>query len=195
MPQTKKILVKSLQYILKTKPLDKITITQLVEECGINRQTFYYHFHDIYELVEYMFLLELENILKNITEDDVKTNYNLWEKTYYIILCHLLDNKVITMNIFHSIGKQRLEDVFNDISYDIIMKFVEQEVDKTKVSEEEKRFIGNFYKHAFVGITLDWIKNFMHVEPKIMIKRVNYLVEGNVKKALNKHHEITNNKI
>lgn len=38
--------------LLLEKSIDKITINDITEKCGINRQTFYYHFHDIYELIE-----------------------------------------------------------------------------------------------------------------------------------------------
>ena len=49
---TKRALEASLKKLLTKKPLDKITITDITEDCGINRMTFYYHFKDIYDLVE-----------------------------------------------------------------------------------------------------------------------------------------------
>ena len=48
---TKRALVASLKDLLAEKPLDKITVTDLTEHCGVNRMTFYYHFKDIYDLV------------------------------------------------------------------------------------------------------------------------------------------------
>lgn len=50
---TKRALVASLKDLLAEKPLDKITVTDLTEHCGVNRMTFYYHFKDIYDLVEW----------------------------------------------------------------------------------------------------------------------------------------------
>ena len=49
---TKKALAASLKKLLEQKTLDKITVVDLAEDCGVNRQTFYYHFQDIYDLVE-----------------------------------------------------------------------------------------------------------------------------------------------
>lgn len=51
---TKRALEASLKNVLRTKPLNKITINDLAEDCGINRMTFYYHFKDIYDLVEWV---------------------------------------------------------------------------------------------------------------------------------------------
>lgn len=50
---TKLALEASLKELLRTKPIDKITINDLTEHCGISRMTFYYHFKDIYDLVEW----------------------------------------------------------------------------------------------------------------------------------------------
>ncbi|MCR5795511.1 MAG: TetR family transcriptional regulator, partial [Solobacterium sp.] len=55
---TKQALAESLKKVLQEKPLDKITIADLTNDCGLNRQTFYYHYHDIYDLIEYIYISE-----------------------------------------------------------------------------------------------------------------------------------------
>ena len=50
---TKRALEDSLKRLLLEKPLPKITISDLTEDCGVSRMTFYYHFQDIYDLVEW----------------------------------------------------------------------------------------------------------------------------------------------
>ena len=50
---TKRALEASLKKLLLEKPLNKITVTDICEDCGISRMTFYYHFQDIYDLVEW----------------------------------------------------------------------------------------------------------------------------------------------
>ena len=52
---TKEALGNTLKKMLSVKPIDKITVKDLVEECGVNRQTFYYHFDDVYDLLEWVF--------------------------------------------------------------------------------------------------------------------------------------------
>ena len=62
---TKYALEQSLKKLLRERPLDKITIKDLVEDCGVNRQTFYYHFQDIYDLIAWSLNAKMNEILKN----------------------------------------------------------------------------------------------------------------------------------
>ena len=50
---TKRAMEAALKKLLLEKPLTKITVSDITEECGMNRMTFYYHFKDIYDLVEW----------------------------------------------------------------------------------------------------------------------------------------------
>ena len=60
---TKRALAASLEKLLAKKPLDKITVIDIVEDCEVNRQTFYYHFRDIYDLLEWTLLNETSKAL------------------------------------------------------------------------------------------------------------------------------------
>ncbi len=60
---TKRALEQSLKNLLLKKPLTKITINDIAEDCGINRMTFYYHFKDIYDLVEWSCLEDAKRAL------------------------------------------------------------------------------------------------------------------------------------
>ena len=48
---TKRALAASLIKLLSQKPLDKVTVKDIIEDCGVNRQTFYYHFQDIVYII------------------------------------------------------------------------------------------------------------------------------------------------
>ena len=73
---------KSLKKLLKKKPFDKITIADLTEDCGISRMAFYYHFKDIYDLVEWSCLEDAQKVSKLIDNlddlDDVQNIYSNW---------------------------------------------------------------------------------------------------------------------
>lgn len=189
MTQTKRILAELLQEMLQTKSLEKITVKQLVDACHINRQTFYYHFHDIYELVEYMFWMELDKIFKNPIDFDDTIESHLWEKTYYTILYAMTQHKTIIMNVFHSIDKQHLEDILYNLARNIIIRFLDDESKEAPINEEDKIFIADFYKYAFVGVTLDWVNHFMRVSPETVVIRVSYLVGEGIKNTLNNYRK------
>ena len=66
---TKNQIMNALAALLRTKRLDDITVTELVEKCGISRQAFYYHFSDLYGVVDYGIQMLLEKMLKNFLDD------------------------------------------------------------------------------------------------------------------------------
>ena len=80
---TKKSLANALYQKMKVKPLDKITIKEIVDECGLNRQTFYYHFPDIFGLLEWMFQQDAEKLMKKYNNIDV------WEQGFMELLCYI----------------------------------------------------------------------------------------------------------
>ncbi|KAF2955109.1 MULTISPECIES: TetR family transcriptional regulator [Marinitoga] len=77
---TKKALSNSLKKLMKEKPLSKITVNDVVKDCGLNRRTLYYYFHDIYELLEWTFITEIKEVI-----GENKT-YKTWQKGYYFLL-------------------------------------------------------------------------------------------------------------
>ena len=84
---TKRALEASLKKLLLERPLDKITVTDIAEDCGINRMTFYYHFRDIYDLVEWACQEDARRIL------DGKRTYTTWQEGFRRILDGLIDNR------------------------------------------------------------------------------------------------------
>lgn len=62
--RTKEMLAESLMKLLARRTLDKITIQDIVDDCGYNRQTFYYHFHDIYDLIDWIFAAQTQELIE-----------------------------------------------------------------------------------------------------------------------------------
>ncbi|MBO6100073.1 MAG: TetR family transcriptional regulator, partial [Spirochaetaceae bacterium] len=60
---TKDALAAALKQMMNVKPIGKITVKDLVEICGVNRQTFYYHFDDVYDLLEWVFEEDANRVL------------------------------------------------------------------------------------------------------------------------------------
>ena len=92
---TKRALEQSLKNLLLKKPLTKITIGDIAEDCGINRMTFYYHFKDIYDLVEWSCLEDARKALEE------KKTYDTWQQGFLQIFEAVRDNKPFIMNGYH----------------------------------------------------------------------------------------------
>lgn len=178
---TKRALEASLKNLLLLKPLDKITINDIADDCGINRMTFYYHFKDIYDLVEYACLEDAKKALEG------KKTYDTWDQGFLQIFEAVLENKPFILNIYHSVSREQVENYLYKLTYDLLAGVVEEEAAGMSVRDEDKEFIANFYKYAFVGLMLDWVKHGMKEAPQNIIDRLSILVRGNISAALNRY--------
>lgn len=178
---TKKALAESLKKQLLTRPLDKITVTDIAEDCGLNRMTFYYHFKDLYDLLEWSWVQEAEKVLNG------KKTYSTWQEGFLQIFYAVLENKAFVMNIYRSASREQVEVYLYKLTYNLLIGVVEEKSQGMSVREEDKQFIADFYKYAFVGIVLDWIRKGMKEEPKEIIDHLSVLIQGDISKALNKY--------
>ncbi|UNK17008.1 TetR/AcrR family transcriptional regulator [Paenibacillus sp. N3/727] len=178
---TKKALSSSLKAMMERSSLDKITVKDLVADCGVNRQTFYYHFQDVYDLLGWIYKTEAIDSISNYR------TYDTWQQGFLKIFHYVLDNKKFCMSTFRSMGREHLELFLHQAVFELLMSVIEEvNVDK-QVRGEDKDFIANFYTYAFIGIMLDWIRNDMSENPEVIIDRLSVLIEGDMEKAINKY--------
>ena len=105
---TKRALENALKTLLLKKPLNKITISDVTEECGVNRMTFYYHFKDIYDLVEWCCLEDAGKALQD------KKTYDTWEQGLTQIFYAVKENKPFIMNVYRCVSREQVDDFKTD---------------------------------------------------------------------------------
>ena len=98
---TKAALEESLKRLLLKKPLDKITITDITTDCGISRMAFYYHFKDIYDLVEWSCVEDGTKALQG------KKTSESWTEGLTQIFEAVLENKPFIMNVYRNVDRER----------------------------------------------------------------------------------------
>lgn len=183
---TKKALAASLKKLLIGKSLEKITIVDIAEDCEVNRQTFYYHFQDIYDLVEWIYTSEATKAL------DGKKTYDTWQQGFLQIFEYVLANKAFIINSYHSISREHLESYLYNETYNLLIGVIEEKAMGMPLRDDDKAFIADFYKFAFVGLMLEWVRTGMKEKPAVIIDRLSILIGGNITEALEKfrtdHH-------
>lgn len=175
---TKRALEQSLKNLLLKKPLSKITISDLTEDCGMNRMTFYYHFKDIYDLVEWSCLTDAKRAL------DEKKTYDTWQQGFLQILEAVQANKPFIMNVYHCVHREQVEIYLRPLVEDLILNVVNEEAGGLNVRDEDKTFIVQAYSYIFIGIMLDWIKEDMKEKPQEIVERLNKLIKGSIRASL-----------
>ena len=175
---TKNALEESLKKFLLHKPLDKITISDLTSDCGISRMAFYYHFKDIYDLVEWACIEDATRALRG------KKTYDTWQDGLLQIFEAVLENKPFILNVYRSVSRERMENYLYSLIYQLIEGVVEEKSVNMKVSAEQKKFIADFYKYSFVGVMLDWVKRGMKETPREMAGLISITMQGNIGNSL-----------
>ncbi len=180
-PMTKQLLAASLKKLMSKNSLDQITVKELVADCGINRQTFYYHFQDIYELLGWIFMSEAIDAIKDYQ------SYDTWQLGLLKIFQYVEDNRAFCLSTFHSLGRDHLESFLNSVTYDLLYGVVEEITCDVNISEEFKCFIAKFYSFSFVGLIVDWLKTGTKEKPESIIDKLTKLIDGDIPRAVEKY--------
>ncbi len=178
---TKRALEASLKNLLTKKSLDKITINDIAEDCGISRMTFYYHFKDIYDLIEWSCMEEASRVIEG------NKTYETWQEGFLRIFEAVLANKPFVMNVYHSVSREQIEQFLYKVTDQFLISVVEEKATGMQVRAEDKAFIADFYKYAFVGLMLEWIRKGMKEDPHRIIRNLSLLVQGSISSALERY--------
>ena len=171
---TKAALEESLKRLLLKKPLDKITITDITTDCGISRMAFYYHFKDIYDLVEWSCVEDGTKALQG------KKTSESWTEGLTQIFEAVLENKPFIMNVYRNVDRERIENYLFKLTYDLIVGVVEEKSKGLNITEEDKKFIADFYKYGFVGIMLEWIREGMKENIEDLVRMMDLTLHDTV---------------
>ncbi len=175
---TKQALEASLKKMMLQKPLDKITIHDITADCGISRMAFYYHFKDIYDLIEWSCIEDATQVLQG------KKTYDTWQEGLSQIFEAVLENKPFVLNACRCISRDQMERFLYRLTYGLIRGVVDEQSRGISVTEADKTFIAEFYKYSFVGILLDWIRQGMTADYHDIVRRISLTMQGNVANSL-----------
>lgn len=177
---TKRALEESLKRLLLEKPLGKITIADITDDCGISRMTFYYHFQDIYDLVEWSCEEDAARaIAGNKTADT-------WQTGLLDTFLSLRENKPFITSIYHDMSREQVERFLVPVVSDLVKDVVDEHAARRYVREQDRDFIARFFAHALIGTVLDWVARDMRDDPRQLVQRVATVADGAIETALDR---------
>ncbi|WP_276886911.1 TetR-like C-terminal domain-containing protein [Allobaculum stercoricanis] len=177
---TKRALEQSLKNLLLKKPLTKITVGDITEDCGINRMTFYYHFKDIYDLVEWSCLEDAKRALEE------KKTYDTWQQGFLQIFKAVQENKPFILNVYRCVHREQVEKYLQPLVDQLLLDVINEEATGVIVRDEDKQFIAKVYSYMFIGLMLDWIKDDMREDPKQIVDNLSKVIKGSISTALSR---------
>ena len=148
---TKQAFASALKQMMCVKPMEKITVKDLFEICGVNRQTFYYHFDDIFDLLEWVFE---EDAKRSLPKEVV---YDHWRQDVMVFFEYLYENRSFVINIFNSNSRLYMLRFLRDRLRSCIRDFAAIAAKDMNIDRQDFDFVIDFYVNGVIGIISQWL--------------------------------------
>lgn len=165
------------EQLLEEKPLNKITVREIVDRCGVNRNTFYYHFQGIPAL--------LERIAKE-KADEVIQNHDPQESLVdclRVVIQYCTSYKRAILHIYRSVQREVFLDALERLALYVAEEFVVTAAAGIPVRAEDRQLLIRYYKCTLIGVVLDWLNTGMRYDLLANADRVCGLFAGSSRQA------------
>lgn len=179
---TQQAIIDTFLKLLNTLPLNQITIQMIADECGISRNTFYYHFGDIYALIDTIF----QQMLEKSWEESKQSNTRL--EAIRANLSAFSENRQAFFNLYDSINLQLITKYVYNITADYVYNHIKTSVGSDPVSEEDLKMITFMYQSLILGFILDWLSQGLKGDPSENLERAERLFLEGVHLVLEKNN-------
>ena len=150
--RTKEMLAESLMKLLARRTLDKITIQDIVDDCGYNRQTFYYHFHDIYDLIDWIFAAQTQELIEKCRA------CGSLDVGVEAVIAYMRENRRLILNVLRSVNGEKLLDNLYGSAQSIVLSALENHPGVQELSTEYRELVAEAFKYALAGLLIDWMR-------------------------------------
>ena len=176
---TKEAIKQSFMKLLNAKPVNKITVKEIVDDCGINRNSFYYHFDDIPSLIEEI-LNEQADVLIEVGRDmDI----------YSCVLTAMefaLENKTAMMHLYNSANRDMFERYLSRVANRAVTGYFDVFFSDEQIDASDRQAIIMYYKSLLTGFVLEWLGSGMKYDLSFRIRRICELFEGSTELAVSR---------
>lgn len=169
---TKKAIKDTFIKLLSDRPLSQITVKDIVETCGINRNSFYYHFRDIPSLIEEIVIEEADRIIAEYP------SFDSLEMGFNAAIDFAEKNRRAILHIFKSVNRDIFEQYLWKVCDYVVVSFGKTVFEDQPISDEDREIIEQFYKALCFGMVIDWLRSGMKEDVHNKIHRICELQKG-----------------
>ncbi|MCD8203939.1 MAG: TetR/AcrR family transcriptional regulator [Coprobacillus sp.] len=168
--------IEALKYMMAEQPLETISVAAISKKCGVQRQTFYYYFNDIYDLIMVTFLNE------KITEINfVKT----FDEMLDCFFAYYKTNKKFLDAIIDSAGKDSFVEFIQNNAYQTYLRFVNMVNDSKELTAVEKKSIARYHANAFSNVFINYLSSHKQKTFPELKSQFVFLKDDFIKEAVN----------
>ena len=163
---------------MNEKSLSQITIRDIVDDCGVNRNTFYYYYVDIFALVEDILQLEAEDFQAKMHR------YDSWQEAFRDATAFAAENKRAVYHLYNSGNQETLRRYYHNVILAAITSYIRDQAEGLNADEEDIRVLAEFYSAALAGLTVLWLQSGMKYDAEEYIDHLGRLLDGNIRHTL-----------
>ena len=169
---TRKIIMDSLMKLLDERPLNRISVKDIVEDCGINRNTFYYHFQGLPELVEAILKDEAQRVMGSYH------GISSLEECLDAVMKLCDEHRRAILHIYNSDNRDIYERYLLETCGYLATGFVDNLVGEKRIDPEDRQIIIRYFKCELFGHIIDWLDKGMAHDVKGQFLRLCELRRG-----------------
>lgn len=152
---TKKAIKDTFVALLEERPLNRITVKDIVETCGINRNSFYYHFEDLPALIDEIIAEQLQELIRDHpTIDSLEDGFDA-------ALEFVLKNKRAALHIYNSLSRDVSERYIMEACRYVVTTYIDEAAAERGMDEADKEMLIRYHKCACFGHIIDWLNSGM----------------------------------
>ena len=146
---TKNAIIEKTLELAEKKPINKITVKELTQACGITRNTFYYHFHDVYDVVDSL----LKDKVASIDLGDTDT----LEERLFDLLDYAASYKKVWVSIYNAMGREKFSEYMVRRLHTLLTAYFNHLTQNEPMDAKDKYIVSSFYEEAVMGILIRWL--------------------------------------
>lgn len=159
-------------------PLSEISVKLIVENCGINRKSFYYHYQDIPSLLEEIVTEDTERVIRSCK------NLSSLEECLRSIAAHILENRRTILHIYRSLSRDSYEKGLLKLCDTVARLYIEAQIGDRKIASQDKAILIGIYRSELFGLLLHWLMEGLKTDIDPMICRACYLCDQTAQEML-----------
>lgn len=180
---TKRAIAQGFKELMRHKSFEKITIADITKGCGLNRQTFYYHFQDKYELINWIYYNEaILPLTQNLT-------FETWSSQILQLLTLMQAEAYFYENALRENSRHEFQNYLLCVAKELFAGIIGRIAENTHIEFEDRQFIADFFSFGIVGVIVDWARKGMKETPEFITARLQNLVEDSKKFAVQRYFE------
>ena len=166
---TKAAIIDAFVRLLQQTPMDQITVQAVTAECGISRNTFYYHYSDLYALLKAMLRRDMDELQRQRQPGEHAS------EGLRRLIGYLSARQRMFSHIYSAVGHAAMEDYLLETSGELFMAYLRDAAEGLSPSEEDLDFICRSFQFMLIGILLSWVRHGMKGDVADLLERAERL--------------------